>query len=158
MLIYNLSFLAEDKKSQEIIRHEVNQAGAGELTAAKRTKMPYLRAFIKETFRMRPIGTEVTQTSGFYSLYFQISRVPQQDLALGGYSVPAGTPVDINTNILCQSEKLYPRADTFDPTRWLRENKNGPEVHPFAFTPFGHGPRMCAGRRFEYWLHKYIPI
>ncbi|CAI5440930.1 unnamed protein product [Caenorhabditis angaria] len=121
MLIYNLYNLAKHPEAQEKIR---NENGSNK----------YLKACIKETFRMFPIGTEV-------------SRVLQQDLVLGGYLVPKGTAVDINTNVLMRTQALFQNSpDQFKPERWLE--KSAENAHPFAFLPFGFGPRMCAGRRF----------
>ncbi|EGT56443.1 hypothetical protein CAEBREN_25921 [Caenorhabditis brenneri] len=126
MLIYNLYNIAAHPEAQREIRKEIQDDPSS-------SKLPFLRACIKETFRMFPIGTEV-------------SRITQKDLVLSGFDVPAGTAVDINTNILMRDEVLFsdsPRI--FKPQRWLEKSK---EVHPFAFLPFGFGPRMCAGRRF----------
>lgn len=123
MLIYNLYNIAAHPDAQREIRKEIEED----------PKLPFLRACIKETFRMFPIGTEV-------------SRITQKDLVLSGYQVPAGTAVDINTNILMRNEVLFSDSPrTFKPERWLEKSK---DVHPFAFLPFGFGPRMCAGRRF----------
>ena len=37
----------------------------------------------------------------------------------------------------------FPNADTFDPSRWSKENR----AHkPFAYLPFGFGPRACYGK------------
>nr|pir hypothetical protein ZK177.5 - Caenorhabditis elegans [Caenorhabditis elegans] len=126
MLIYNLYNLATHPEALKEIQKEIKEDPAS-------SKLTFLRACIKETFRMFPIGTEV-------------SRVTQKNLILSGYEVPAGTAVDINTNVLMRHEVLFsdsPRE--FKPQRWLEKSK---EVHPFAYLPFGFGPRMCAGRRF----------
>ncbi|CAI2346724.1 unnamed protein product [Caenorhabditis sp. 36 PRJEB53466] len=124
MLIYNLFNIASHPDAQRQIQKEIREDSL---------KLPYLRACIKETFRMFPIGTEV-------------SRITQKDLVLSGFHVPAGTAVDINTNVLMRSEVLFTdEPHQFKPDRWLDKSK---EVHPFAFLPFGFGPRMCAGRRF----------
>lgn len=126
MLIYNLYNIAAHPDVQHKIQQEVNEDPTS-------TKLPFLRSCIKETFRMFPIGTEV-------------SRITQKDLVLSDYHVPAGTAVDINTNILMRNEVLFSDSPhEFKPQRWLEKSK---DVHPFTFLPFGFGPRMCAGRRF----------
>lgn len=126
MLIYNLYNIASHPDVQRRIHEEVQKDYSS-------LKLPFLRACIKETFRMFPIGTEV-------------SRITQKDLVLAGFEVPAGTAVDINTNILMRKNVLFSDSpDTFKPQRWLEKSR---EVHPFSFLPFGFGPRMCAGRRF----------
>lgn len=42
-------------------------------------------------------------------------------------------------------EKYVTDAKMFKPMRWLKESKT---LHPFASLPYGHGARMCLGRRF----------
>lgn len=51
--------------------------------------------------------------------------------------------------IVQQDDQFIPRAKEFLPERWLKldgypSSKDG---HPFAYLPFGNGPRTCIGRR-----------
>ncbi|KHJ94333.1 hypothetical protein OESDEN_05738, partial [Oesophagostomum dentatum] len=111
------------------------RSSISEVTPSILSQLPFLRACIKETFRLFPIGTE-------------ISRIPQKGLVLSGYRVPARTPVDVNTNVLMKTSELFDDPLSFRPSRWLRDGAHREDFHPFSFLPFGFGPRMCAGRRF----------
>ncbi|GMR60196.1 hypothetical protein PMAYCL1PPCAC_30391, partial [Pristionchus mayeri] len=145
-LIYTLFLLATNPESQGRLRDElrsVNPTGA-DWTPSLLTRAPYLRACLKESFRMYTITTE-------------ISRVPQEDVILSGYLIPAKTPVDIHTSLILRNSSYFSDPDQFKPERWLRDQLNRGDNQPFLSTPFGHGPRMCAGRRFaEQDLHVVI--
>lgn len=42
------------------------------------------------------------------------------------------------------------KADQFIPERWIKNSTSEIQykLHPFASLPYGHGARMCLGRRF----------
>lgn len=113
-----------------------------ELTVENMKHMPYLRACIKESIRLYPIGPGTL-------------RRTNQDLEIDGFRIPKGTDVSMNTEELMRESRHFPDADKFIPERWLRDDNNlkaeCPVVkkakHPFVYLPFGFGPRMCVGKR-----------
>ncbi|XP_078592495.1 cytochrome P450 10-like [Branchiostoma floridae x Branchiostoma japonicum] len=135
--MFQLYELARHPHVQETIRREVTEAlPKGEaVTSAHLHKLPYLKAFVKETFRFHPVGL----------LHM---RILDRDVVLSGYRVPAHTTIEIPMSVLGRLEELYPQADRFLPERWLRRGPNGFRSRMFSHvTPFGHGPRACIGRR-----------
>lgn len=100
-------------------------------------KTPYLRACLKEVFRLNPLAP-------------LLSHKTQSDLILSGYEVPRGTLVVMLLGYVNQSE-LFEDSNTFKPERWMKtSSKQCPmksKPHPFAVVPFGHGIRGCMGRR-----------
>ena len=51
--------------------------------------------------------------------------------------------------VILSSDKYFPKADQFIPERWLHgASGDVKSTHPFAFLPFGFGPRICVGKRF----------
>jgi len=94
---------------------------------------PYIDQFIHEVLRM-------------YSPVPRLERQCNQDLTLNGIHIKKGMIVSIPVYPLHFSEEYYDRPETFDPTRWAPENKH--KLNPYAYTPFGLGPRNCVGMRF----------
>ncbi|KAK7793989.1 hypothetical protein R5R35_003953 [Gryllus longicercus] len=135
-LLYNLYCLATNPEVQEkAFREVIDVIGNKEkITADDLNDLSYLKAVVKETFRFFPVGTEV-------------SRISQKDLILSGYEVPTGSRLDLSPNVHFSSEKYFKNANTFLPERWIR-NREQASIHPYIMTPFGHGTRTCAGRRF----------
>ena len=68
-------------------------------------------------------------------------KIPDTDLV-----IPKDTVVCIPTYAIHHDEEHFPNPERFDPDRFSNEVKAA--RHPYAFQPFGHGPRNCIGMRF----------
>ncbi|ORZ35053.1 cytochrome P450 [Catenaria anguillulae PL171] len=108
-------------------------------TLADSTQLTYIRAIVKETLRMIPIGP------------LGLPRATIEDTHIAGYHVPKGTQVVYNIDAI--HEGMYPESkggNEFRPERWLDEGfadgrgKGGVEVPDGIFT-FGLGRRQCPG-------------
>ncbi|KAH9500871.1 hypothetical protein Btru_073210 [Bulinus truncatus] len=135
VLFYNL---AMNPDKQENLRREILDilGTDGTMTAKALSQMVYLKAALKESFRLNfptPIGNV---------------RILPVDVVLGGYKVPAGVRIALFNNRATRTNFVDP--DQFLPERWLRseENTKKDSAHNMIVLPFGHGPRNCIGRRF----------
>jgi cytochrome P450 len=68
------------------------------------------------------------------------------DLELGGRTLPPGTFVVFWTYLTHRHPDFWTDPETFRPERFA--NGGHPGGHPYAYLPFGAGPRRCAGRDF----------
>ena len=105
------------------------------ITESKLNQMKYLKACLQESQRLNPAVV------GF-------SRTVQQDIVLGGYQIPRATIVTCFTRNLMLDPDNFSDPLQFRPERWLRGCPHHHKAHPFAYIPFGHGPRKCIGMRF----------
>ena len=152
--LFCLYALATESRIQDRVYEEIVEVVGPDpnvqVTVEHINKMPYLKAFVKETFRLWPNGTEV-------------SRYVEHDLNLSGFHIPSGTHVDLNPSVHFRNPSYFPQPDKHIPERWLRQEgqefselfEASEKVHPYILTPFGHGTRMCAGRRFAE-MHIYV--
>jgi cytochrome P450 len=65
---------------------------------------------------------------------------------LGGYPVPAGTPVSFAQWSVQRDPRFFDDPDVFRPERW--EDGLAQRLPRFAYFPFGGGPRLCIGNTF----------
>lgn len=123
-----LYHLAANPDKQEILRQECLDIGPY-LREKDLNKMRYLKACIKETFRLTPTIS-------------MLMRMLQEDIQVQGYHIPKDTLAIWSTFIF---QELFEDHDKFIPERWLGKSK---EMSPYSVRLFSHGPRMCIGKRF----------
>ncbi|XP_043286083.1 cytochrome P450 9e2-like [Venturia canescens] len=103
-------------------------------------EMRYLEAVVNETLRLYPIGSFIDR------LCVKTFQLPP--------ALPGGKPVVIEpgqniwypTFAVHRDPKYYPNPEKFDPERFMGSAKS--DMEPFAYVPFGQGPRICIGNRF----------
>ena len=130
-----LYLLAKHPDVQSRVREEVLREipGDSEPNSYTLQRLNLVRCVIKETLRLYPV------------LIFT-NRVLEDDMVLSGYHVPAKTEVGIMHHAIGRREDIFENASEFVPERWLRSKSNS-KMDAYASIPFGHGVRMCLGRR-----------
>jgi cytochrome P450 len=96
--------------------------------------LSFLTSTIKETLRLYPPAIGV------------FAREAKERLELGGYDVPEGSIVYAFSYVTHRDERWFPHPERFDPERFLGEKEK--KIPPFAYFPFGAGPRACIGAQF----------
>ncbi|GFU13037.1 ecdysone 20-monooxygenase [Nephila pilipes] len=130
-LVYHI---ARNPEVQEKLYEELRTTMPDpEISADRLAKMPYLKACIKEAFRLTPTIP-------------CINRILTKDAILSGYHIPAGTEVFCNFPIPCMQADKFPDPQKFYPDRWV--DRDSLTHNPYTMMPFGFGVRMCIGRRF----------
>ncbi|CCH55669.1 cyc2 [Fibrisoma limi BUZ 3] len=95
--------------------------------------LTYLMQIIQESLRMYPPAWAMTR----------LSLGPDQ---LGDYAIKAGDGILLSPYVLHHDPASWPEPEQFNPDRFLPERVK--ERHPYAFLPFGGGPRLCIGNQF----------
>lgn len=78
-----------------------------------------------------------------YPPFWMIDRIALKDDEIGGVHIPAGAMVIPYIYGTHRNPAHWQDVETFDPRRFERERRK--ERHPFAYIPFGSGPRKCIG-------------
>nr|UBK24777.1 McmI [Thermoactinomyces sp.] len=95
------------------------------------TKLPYTQAVINETLRRTPV-------------VWLIARKSVQSFQLEEMQFPENTYVYLSPAVLHQNPFYFSNPDEFSPERWLDGLDR--RLPPYAYLPFGGGPRLCIGR------------
>ena len=131
-LCWSLYLLAKHPDVYRQVQSEVD-ALADEPTVSDLPRLGTVLRVFKEALRMYPP----------LPLY---SRDTLEDIVIGGYEIPAKTPILISPYATHHRPELWTDADRFDPDRFL-PNADASR-HRYAYIPFSAGPRICIGNHF----------
>nr|AMA07822.1 cytochrome P450 76AD17 [Mollugo verticillata] len=101
------------------------------------SKLPYLQAIIKETFRLHPPAV------------FLLPRKAETDITLCGYVVPKNAQIMLNLWSIGRDPKVWQNPEVFSPERFLNCDIDVRGRH-FELLPFGAGRRICPGITLSY--------
>jgi cytochrome P450 len=82
-----------------------------------------------------------------------IPRRAVRDFEFGGYTIPAGTTVNVSPGYTHRMPSLWTNPERFEPDRFS-EQRAEDRSHRFSWVPFGGGAHMCIGLHFAYMQAK----
>ncbi|HJS47258.1 MAG TPA: cytochrome P450 [Gemmatimonadales bacterium] len=118
---------------------EVGQRVAAEVDATTGRGVP--RA--AEAGRYGESARVAAEALRLYPTSWLLLRRTRREDVLGGYRVRAGTIVIVSPWLVHRHPAHWPEPERFLPERFLPDARAG--RHPFAWIPFGSGPRRCVG-------------
>ncbi|ESW24307.1 hypothetical protein PHAVU_004G119100, partial [Phaseolus vulgaris] len=109
--------------------------GRSRITEEDLTSMHYMKAVIKETFRLHPPAPLL------------IPRESREDAKVMGYDIASGTQVVVNAWAIARDPSCWDKAEEFEPERFLNSSIDVKGLD-FEVLPFGAGRRGCPGIMF----------
>jgi cytochrome P450 len=103
-------------------------------TFADLAKLEYTKMVLMETMRLYPPA-------------WFLPRFTKDNAVIGGYSVPAGSPILMSPYVTHRDPAFWEHPDTFAPERFTPERSA--RRPRYAYLPFGGGPRQCIGIQFS---------
>lgn len=163
-LIYAFQHLADRPELLAKIKAESDRVRGNNpnksLTIEMLDDMPYLRAFVKESLRIKPPVTMVP-----YKCTKSFNITPD-------YTVPANSMLIPSIYPSLHDPTVYPEPDVLTPERWL-DPESVANQNPRNYLVFGSGPHRCIGIEYVYmniaisvsnaitmmeWEHEVTPL
>ncbi|CAH8392385.1 unnamed protein product [Eruca vesicaria subsp. sativa] len=117
-------------KAQTEIDHVIGQNGI--VQESDISKLPYLQAIVKETFRLHPPAPLL------------IPRKAESDVEILGFMVLKDTQVLVNVWAIGRDPMVWENPTQFEPERFLGKETDV-KGRDYELTPFGAGRRICPG-------------
>jgi cytochrome P450 len=96
-------------------------------------KLSYTKLIVQESMRL-------------YPPVWGMARLSAEDDQLGDVFIPARSPVLLVQYVTHRHPDFWDNPEGFDPERFLPAQVE--KRHPYAYFPFGAGPRTCIGNHF----------
>jgi cytochrome P450 len=97
----------------------------------------------------------VAESMRLYPPAWIVGRRAIDEYPIGGYVAPAKSLFLMSPWVVQRDARFFPEPERFDPDRWTPEFKAS--LPPFAYFPFGGGPRRCIGESFA-WMELVLVV
>jgi len=142
-LSYAIFLLARHPEAQERVREEIAEVTGGQEPSIERlSEFVYLDLVVKECLRLYPPTATNSRSC--------VADCVVRDGAGRELRLEKGTEVLFSLRYLHRSPKYWTDPEAFKPERFAPGPDGRPQEpsHPYAYSPFGVGPRSCIGQRF----------
>ncbi|TKY45141.1 steroid 17alpha-monooxygenase or 17alpha-hydroxyprogesterone aldolase [Spatholobus suberectus] len=128
-------------KLQSEVRNVVR--GRTHITEEDLSSMHYLKAMVKETFRLHPPAPLL------------LPRESMEDTKVMGYNIGTGTQIIVNAWAIGRDPSCWDQPQEFQPERFLNSSIDI-KGHDFQVIPFGAGRRGCPGIMFAMSVNELV--
>jgi cytochrome P450 len=130
-LFYNIAIFPEIR--ERLYKEVLSVVGQRDITVQDLENLPFTKMVAAETLRLYPPA------------WVMFRRTLSND-EIEGVPIPANRFITISPFAIHRHPRYWSNPDKFYPEHFLPEVVK--ERHPFAYIPFGSGPRQCIGRHF----------
>ncbi|KAK9071514.1 hypothetical protein SSX86_010083 [Deinandra increscens subsp. villosa] len=136
LLVWTLILLSKHQEWQSRAREEVlNVLGDKDMDVDGLNHLKVVTMIFYEVLRL-------------YPPFFQVARVVDKDITLGGFLLPSGVQIGLPIMLIHYDEQLWGSdARKFNPDRFSQGISKATKNQVIYF-PFGWGPRICVGQNF----------
>ncbi|KAI1432068.1 cytochrome P450 [Xylaria sp. CBS 124048] len=161
VLGYAFWYIAQNLGAQQTIREELVTRGIDlscppqsddgsehmrTKTAAKLDSLPYLKAVIDESLRMRPTSTPLPRVTP-----------PDRVSSVAGIdNIPPGTRINSFQWFIHRDPAKWDNVHEWRPERWLQRDTDRKQSREDVLWAFVSGPRTCLGNNLTYYVMQHV--
>lgn len=133
-LTWTWYLLSQHPEAEQKLLAELNAVLGGRTpSAGDLPRLSYTERVVKESMRLFPPASAIL-------------RLAVEDSEIGGYKIPRNSSIGMSPWVTHRDPRFFPAPEKFNPDRWTDEFQRS--LPPYAYFPFGGGPRVCIGAQF----------